>query len=162
NNTASTYAGTVHIATSDPQAVTPANNTLAGGIGIFSATLKTAGLQKVSANDTVTPSISGISNAITVSAAAATQFTVTAPSTATANIPFRFTVTALDQFNNLATNYAGTVAFDATDESSTLPPNTTLNGGVGTFNATLNASGIQVISATDTVTFTIAGLSNNI
>ncbi len=42
-NLATGYAGTVHFTSSDAQAVLPANATLTGGTGTFSATLKTAG-----------------------------------------------------------------------------------------------------------------------
>ena len=55
-----------------------------GGVGTFSATLKTAGSQTLTATDTVNTSITGASGTITVSAAAATHFVVSAPSTATA------------------------------------------------------------------------------
>jgi len=54
NNTATGYAGTIHFASSDAQAVLPTNSTLSNGTGTFNATLKTAGSQTISATDTVT------------------------------------------------------------------------------------------------------------
>src|SRR5258708_26066456 len=115
NNTAMGYAGTVHFTSSDGAAVLPANSTLVSGAGTFSATLKTAGNQTITATDTVTASITGTSGPIAVSAAAATHFSVTAPASATAGVAFSFTVTALDAFNNTATGYAGTVHFTSSD-----------------------------------------------
>jgi uncharacterized repeat protein (TIGR01451 family) len=159
NNTATGYAGTVHFSSSDGQAVLPANSTLTNGTGTFSSTLKTAGNQTITASDTVTPSITGTSNTIAVNAAAATHFAVSAPATATAGAPFNFTVTAQDQFNNTATAYAGTVHFTSSDGSSTLPANSTLTNGTGTFSATLGTAGTQTITATDTVTSSITGTS---
>src|SRR5216684_2213942 len=93
---------------------------------------------------------------------AATHFSVSAPASATAGTAFNFTVTALDQFNNTATGYAGTVHFTSSDGAATLPANSTLTNGVGTFSATLKTAGAQTITATDTVTASITGTSNAI
>jgi autotransporter-associated beta strand protein len=162
NNTATSYAGTVHFTSSDSQAVLPANSTLTNGTGTFSATLKTAGNQTLTATDTVTSSITGTSNTIAVSAAAATHFSVSAPGSATAGTAFNFTVTALDAFNNTATGYTGTVHFTSSDGNAMLPADSTLTNGVGTFSATLKTAGNQTLTATDTVTSSITGTSNTI
>ncbi len=66
NNVATSYSGTVHFTSTDAQAVLPANSMLTNGNGTFSATLNTAGGQKITATDTVVASITGTSNAITV------------------------------------------------------------------------------------------------
>ena len=63
---------------------------------------------------TLTAAATGFTSATqgeTVKAAAATHFSVSAPSSVTAGSPFSVTVTALDQFNNIATGYTGTVHF---------------------------------------------------
>ncbi len=162
NNVATGYAGTVHFTSSDAQAILPANSTLTNGTGTFSATLKTTGSQTLTGTDTVTASITGTSNTIAVSAAAATHFSVSAPSSVTAGTAFSFTVTALDQFNNTATGYAGTVHFTSSDGQAILPANSTLTNGAGTFNATLKTTGSQTLTGTDTVTASITGTSNAI
>ena len=162
NNTVTSYAGTVHFTSSDGQAVLPANSTLTNGTGTFSATLKTAGNQTITATDTVTASITGTSSTIAISTGSATHFVVSAPASAAAGSAFSFTVTALDQFNNTATGYAGTVHFTSTDVGAVLPANSTLTNGVGTFSATLNTGGNQTITATDTVNSSITGTSNTI
>jgi hypothetical protein len=162
NNTATGYGGTVHFTSSDGQAVLPANSTLTHGVGTFSATLKTAGLQTITATDTVSSGVTGTSNSIAVFAAAATHFAVSGPASATAGTAFSFTVTAQDQFNNTATSYAGTVHFTASDGQAVLPANSTLTNGSGTFSATLKTAGLQTITATDTVHTSITGTSNAI
>ena len=161
-NIATGYSGTVQITSSDPQADLPANDTLSFGIGLFSVTLETAGQHTVTATDTTTPSINGISNSITVIAAAATHFDVVAPLTATTGAPFDFTVFARDQFQNLDTNYTGTVTFTSTDLLASLPNNSTLNSGTRTFSATLITLGQQTITAADVATPSINGTSNTI
>ena len=91
NNTATGYLGTVHpfepgrIAT-----FAPTNSTLASGVGTFSATLRTVGVRTISATDTVTASITGTSNTVTVSAGAANHFSVSAPASATAGSAVQF------------------------------------------------------------------------
>ena len=65
---------------------------------------------------------------------------------------FTVTVTAQDPTTTSATGYAGTVHFTSSDGQATLPANTTLTNGTGTFSATLKTAGTQSITATDTVT----------
>ena len=59
NNTVTGYSGTIQFSSSDAAAILPANATLAGGSGTFSAMLKTAGSQTITATDTVSGSITG-------------------------------------------------------------------------------------------------------
>src|SRR5207302_10716060 len=103
-------------------ATLPADSTLVSGVKTFTnaVTLKTAGSQTITGTDTISNSITGTSNTVTVSAAAATHYSVSAPGSATAGNPFSFTVTALDAFNNTATGYAGTVHFTSTDVAASL------------------------------------------
>ena len=156
------YTGTVHFTSTDGSAVLPANSTLTNGSGLFQFTLKTLGSQTITAMDTVTSSITGTSNTITVGSGAATHFLVTAPGGATAGTSFNISVTALDQFNNVATGYTGTVHFTSTDGTATLPANTTLTSGTGNFAVTLKTTGSQTVTATDTVTSGITGISGAI
>ena len=154
------YSGKLGVTSSDVQAILPADGTLTNGTGSFSATLKTAGNQTISATDTVSSSITGTSNTILVKAAAATHFSVSAPASATAGSAFSFTVTAQDQFNNAATGYSGTFHFTTSAAKAVLPANYTFvsaDGGVQTFSATLRSAGTQWITVTDTVTSTISG-----
>jgi hypothetical protein len=170
-NTATAYAGTVHFTSTDAVATLPANYTFIpgtdSGVHIFSTTLKTAGNQTITATDTVTGSITGVTGTITVSAAAASHLSVTAPGSATAGTAFTVTVTALDAFNNTAVSYTGTVHFTSSDAVVTLPVNYTFlagDNGVHVFTSavTLNTSGTQTVTATDTVTGSITGTSSGI
>ncbi|MBV9493030.1 MAG: hypothetical protein JOZ54_02205 [Acidobacteria bacterium] len=162
NNVATGFAGTAHFTSSDAQAVLPANAGLSSGTGTFPATLKTVGSQTITATDSVASGINGTSNNIDVAAGAATHFTVTAPSNASAGMAFNFTVTAFDASNNVAAGYAGAVHFTSSDPQAVLPVNATLGGGTGTFSATLKTVGSQTISGTDTVASGITGTSNAI
>lgn len=154
------YSGTVHFFSSDGSAVLPANSTLSSGTGTFSATLKTAGNQTIGAVDG--SPISGTSNAIVVSPTTATHLSVSAPPSAATGSALSFTVTALDQFNNVATGYAGTVHLTSSDGAATLPADSTLTSGAKTFSATLRTPGSSTITAADTGTPSINGTSNAI
>src|SRR5207249_4793836 len=84
------YTGTVHFTSSDAQAVLPADYTFTAtdaGHHPFSATLKTAGSQSLTAKDTATGTITGSQTPIVVSAAATSSFVVTGfPSPTTAGV----------------------------------------------------------------------------
>jgi hypothetical protein len=58
NNVVASYSGTLHFASTDGQAVLPANSTLTNGKGTFAVTLNTAGNQTITATDTV--AVSGL------------------------------------------------------------------------------------------------------
>jgi hypothetical protein len=70
-NTATGYAGTVHFTSSDAQAVLPGDYTVStgdAGVHTFSATMRTAGTQSLTATDTASSSVTGTQSGITVSA----------------------------------------------------------------------------------------------
>ncbi len=160
NNPMTGYTGTVQFTSTDGTAVLPANTTLINGVGTFSATLKTAGSQTITATDTVAAPLTETSGPISVAASTTgAHFTISAPSAATAGTAFNFTATALDAFNNTMTGYTGTVHFTSTDPAAVLPANATLTNGVGTFSATLRTQGSQTLAATDTVDAAITGVS---
>jgi hypothetical protein len=164
-NVVTSYSGTAHFTSSDGQAILPGDYTFtAGDAGVHAfalgETLKTSGSQTVTATDTVTSAIAGTSNADVVAPGIATHFTVSIPANGTAGTPGAVVVTALDAFGNVATGYSGTVHFTSTDASAVLPANMTLTNGIGTFSETLDTSGNQTITATDTVTPAITGTSS--
>jgi len=183
NNLVTSYSGTVQFSTSDTQATPPAAATLTGGMGFFAATLKTAGNQTTTASDTTTPSITGASGSILITAAPANHFVVAAaplpsypgvpgayPSPAPASTfastgtPIVFTVMAEDPFNNPSPTYAGTVQFISSDTAAgvVLPLNSTLTSGMGTFSASLRTPGNQFVTATDASNPTINGATGAI
>jgi hypothetical protein len=157
------YTGTIHFTSTDPQAVLPANylfTSANAGTATFTVTFKTAGAQSITATDTSNALITGSQSNINIAPAAASSLTVSLPSTATAGSPFNFTVTAYDQYGNVATGYTGTIMFTSSDGSASLPGNymfTSTDAGIHQFQATLNSTGSQSITATDTVTSSITG-----
>ena len=68
-NVTPTYSGTVSFTSTDPLAILPANSTLTNGAATLAAKLQTVvgSPWKITGTDTVTSSITGTSNAITVS-----------------------------------------------------------------------------------------------
>lgn len=163
NNVVTGYTGTVHLTSTDPGFVNiTGDSTLTNGVGTFNVGMKQAGTQTITATDTVNDSITGTSNDILVNPGPPAQVIVSAPATTNAGESFSFTATVTDLFGNLATSYSGTVHFTSSDAAAVLPADSVLTGGTGVFNATLNTTGAQTITATDTVTNALTGTSNGI
>jgi hypothetical protein len=167
--TATGYTGTVHFSSSDGQAVLPADYTFTaadGGVHTFSATLKTAGTQSITATDTATGSIAGSETGITVIPAAASTMSVSGfPSPITAGVAGSFTITLNDPYGNIASGYAGTVHFTSSDGKASLPANytfTAADAGVHTFSATLKTADTQSITAMDTTIASLTGTDSGI
>src|SRR5439155_1102555 len=172
NNTATGYLGTTDFTSNDAHAVLPLDYTfLAADNGTHTffngAILTTSGARTITATDTVTASITGISGTIAVSPASAATLSVSAPAVATAGTAFDVTVTVKDAFDNVVTGYLGTVHFTSTDGSAVLPANYAFqvtDAGAHTFTGgvTLTTAGIQTVTATDTVNGAIHGTSGSI
>jgi len=169
-NTVTSFSDTVAFTSSDGQAVLPANYTFTNidaGLHTFSATLETAGTQSLTAKDTTTTGVtSGTRSGITVNPASASQLQVSGfPATVTAGTAYSLTVMAIDPFGNTATGYRGTVTFTSSDGAAVLPGNYTYvsgDAGAHPFMTTLNTSGAQSITATDTVNAGITGADSGI
>ena len=119
---------------------------------------------RLTANDSQLSSSADVT--ITVNPRAASALTVaglTSPRvTGTAGT---LTVTAKDTLGNVATGYRGTIHFTSSDPAAVLPANYTFtagDSGAHTFSVTLNTVGTQSVTATDTVTATIAGSQTGI
>jgi hypothetical protein len=135
--------------------------TAAGGIAAFT-NLTDDKAETIILSFTASGLVKAQSNSITVSPAAASTLSITAPATATAGRAFTVIVTALDPYNNVATGYRGTVHFISTDRAAVLPANytfTTNDAGVHTFGngVTLKTAGTQTISVFDTSSPSITG-----
>src|SRR5258708_29363684 len=82
--------------------------------------------------------ITGSQATIAVQPAAAPHFSVTGyPASTVAGVAHNVTVTALDAFGNVDTNYAGTVTITSSDPAAVLPAPATLPSGTGTFSVAL-------------------------
>jgi hypothetical protein len=164
DNVATGYRGTVHFTSTDPIAVFPTNNVvLTSGTGTFSATLKTAGTQSITATDSAAPSLTATQSEITVNPAGATSFIIKAPATVSPGTPVSFTVTAVDADGNVATGYSGTIVFSSNNKAA-LPTYSILTNGEGTFSATFmgpastpKMQNTQTLKATDFASSSITG-----
>ncbi len=153
-NTATGYTGTVTFGTSAAKMVLPTNYTFTGadaGIHTFSATLRTAGTQSLTAKDIANNSIAGSQTGIVVNPAATNHLAVSRfPSPTTAGVSQSFRVTAQDMFGNTTPGFIDTVSFSSTDSQSVLPANytfTSLDAGVHTFPGILKTAGSQSLTA---------------
>ena len=98
-----------------------------------------------------------VTNPISVVAAAASGLTVTLAPTGSVvtGTNFNVTVTAYDAYQNVATDYTGTIKLTSTDGAAVLGGNYAFTSGSGqdngihTFSVMLNTGGTQYITATD-------------
>src|SRR5450432_4077652 len=94
--------------------------------------------------------------------AVASHFSVVAPATSSSGVAFQITVTALSASNTTVTSYAGTVHFISSDPRAVLPADSVLVSGTATFAVTLFTASMQTVTATDTLTASITGVSNSL
>ncbi|TME11845.1 MAG: hypothetical protein E6I70_16670, partial [Chloroflexi bacterium] len=149
--TVTSYTGTVHFSSSDTATgvTLPADSPLTNGAGSFSVTLMTVGPQTLTVSDSAN-SLSTTAN-LTVNPPLASKLVITGPATTVAGQAFSISVTAQDASGNTVTTYSGTVHFASTDSSAgvSLPADSTLTNGQGTFSVTLIKAGAQTLTATD-------------
>jgi hypothetical protein len=161
-NVTTNYAGTVRFGSSDVQAGLPTLYTFTAsdaGTHTFAATLKTAGAESITVQDAMI-GIAGSELGIAVSAAAATHFSIGAPTSAATSKSFTVTVIALDAFGNVAVGYRGKVHFTSSDSKASLSSDYTFtagDNGVHVFTFTLNTIGIQSILINDVTNSTFNG-----
>ena len=107
-----------------------------------------------------------VSNVVTFPVQApgsASRFKVT-PSTLTAVVDTEvtFTVTAVGANGTTANLYAGTVSFTSNDGGATLPANSALTAGLGTFTVKFSSAGFYNISVADSAAPGVTGTSPSI
>jgi hypothetical protein len=161
-NVATGYTGTAAFSSSDPIASLPANYSFTAadaGVHTFTGTLKRAGAQFIEVTDTLVGTITGAESGIAVTAAAVSQFAISAPTSVTQGVGFKFTVSAEDAFGNVNTGYRGTVHLSSTDGTGGTQNFTFGNNdnGVHVFSYTFNALGFQTLTVTDTSNSNIFG-----
>ncbi len=173
NNQNYAYTKTVTFSSSDTQAILPSNYAFTvtdAGSHIFTngVTLKSAGTQSITVDQSDDGSVDGTQSSITVNPGSASTLAVTGISDpVVAGTVSNATVTAKDAYNNTATNYTGTVTFSSSDPLVVLPGNYSFVGGdngTHTFTnaVTLKTTGEQTVTATDTVTGSITGTQSNV
>ncbi len=159
-NTASGYLGTVHFTSSDPQALLPSNYSfLAADNGTHTftnaVTLKTAGAENLIATDTITTTITGTQNAISVTPAAANRLALTTqPAGATAGAPFTTqpVITIQDAYGNTVTGDTSNVTVTINTGSGSLQGTTTVAAvnGIASFTSLrIDTAGAKTLQLTD-------------
>jgi murein DD-endopeptidase MepM/ murein hydrolase activator NlpD len=140
NHVAGGYTGTVHFTSADSQASKPADATLTYGIGTFSATLRTAGSQDITATDTGDGSITGSASVAVNPAAADHLIFLGQPTNSSAGqtITPAVMVAVVDQFGNLITGDNSdvvTLTIGANPSGGTLSGTltVTVSAGIATF-----------------------------
>lgn len=152
-NVVPTFSDSIQVSSSDGQAQVSYSPTLTNGTETASAVFKTAGSQSLTARDSFNSAISGSQSGIVVNPGPATTLLITGfPSSATADVPVTFTVTAQDAYGNVATNYAGPVHFYASDWRTVVPADSPLSNGTGTFSIKFRTVGTQSFSVWDAAT----------
>ncbi len=150
------YAGTVHATSTDAQAVLPADYTFIAGVANDAGTkgltvnLRTVsgGDKTITFTDTVTSSITGNQSGITVTPAGADSLAVTGlPDPFTYGGAQDATLTAYDEFGNVATDFAGAVTMSSSDTNAVFGAVSAFTSGVATCSVTLMTMGDQDVTA---------------
>lgn len=166
NNTVVAYRGTVQFSSTDAQAALPANYTFTAadnGSHTFTSgvTLKTAGSQTVTVSDTAQPSATGSASVNVTPAAAASLSLSAATASPTAGSGDSLTITAHDQYGNVATGYSGSKSLTFTGAhaiGSSTPSVTNSSGTAVAFGSTTAisfASGVASVSGSSNGTMTL-------
>jgi hypothetical protein len=118
------YQGTVTFTSTDGRAVLPDPYTFtaddAGQHTFDNVSLISGGNRSITASDGT------VIGSVTIVVIGVTHFGIIAPASIPTGSPFSITVQALDQNNNLVTNYTGTVTFTSSDPGASLLVNVTV------------------------------------
>lgn len=144
------YYGTAHLTSSDSTTVVSADASLVNGVGTFTVTPMTLGVQTLTATDTATSLVMG-TEAITVTPGWAARFVMSPLSATTAGNSQSVTVTAFDAFGNVSNVYTGAVLVSTTDArvGSFYATFSAADAGVHTISIPLMTAGSQSVSVTD-------------
>jgi hypothetical protein len=165
-NVATGFTGTVHLSSSDGQAILEGDHTFTSddaGSYSFYAALLTAGTQSISASS---DSLSASQNGIVVTAAAADHLVVSGyPSPVQVGTSHQFTVQAVDAYGNVDTSYRGSVHLSSNDGAAMLPADYVFSDadmGQHTFDAVMGTVGTWWLDAVDVLTGSIHGRQDGI
>src|SRR5207248_327403 len=128
DNPVTDYAGNLRFTNTDTQASSVPDATFVpsdGGVQVVTVRFATSGRQSLSAADIATPSIAGSASTLVLHGPVLGLLLSGIPPQALSGAPLAVTVGAVDGHGNLATDFAGTVHFDATDPRAALPPDYT-------------------------------------
>lgn len=166
-NIATGYRGTVSASSSDTQAALTAAYIFTAadaGVHTFSITFKSAGGQTITVTDTANVGSLAFTNFqrdIPVTAGAVVGLSARAPSNVTAGVAFSMTVSAVDAFGNVVSNYVGKIHFTGPSGTGNILPTdytfTAADSGSHVFSVTLSSTGTQTINFADLATNSIKG-----
>jgi hypothetical protein len=162
-NPALSYQGSVVVTSTDAAATVPLTPVPASaGTATASVTLRTSGVQSLSAKDAANAALQGSQGGLSVNANVVTHLKLqNFASPATAGSSQIFALYAQDAYNNVATGYRGTVAFSSNDANATVPPVTVFSAAqAGKLDATATlyrATTSASLQASDTVFGFITG-----
>ncbi len=117
------YVGTLHFTNTDLQATPIPDTTFTPadlGTKVVTVQFGTAGPQKVTATETLNPSITGFRSTQVIAGPAGALLLTGLPPSTTAGTTLSATVIAVDNHGNVATDFAGTVHFSSTDPNAAL------------------------------------------
>ncbi len=166
------YRGTIHFTSTDPSATLPADYTFtADDAGehtfedVVGEVLRfgTAGVQRVSVNDTANANLRGDATQTFVYSAAATYLGFNMPSSTAVGASNTITVSALNTDDQVNTGYRGTVQFSSSDTAAGLPANytfTAADNGQKAFTVTWNSTGTQSLRIQDVAAPLLRGEAN--
>ncbi len=155
NQVDTSYLGTIHFTSSDPNAGLPVDYTFQPGDQgqqTFKMPLFAMGNQTITVKDTTLSSAAG-SVSFSVIAGAPASFAVTNAPKAVSGSPTTFTLVATDLYGNKTPGYTGTVSVQSSDPSTVVPSPMTLqssNKGVLKFTITPSTVGSQTLTVTGT------------
>ncbi len=160
-NTVTSYAGTIHFTSTDPNAVLPADALLTNGTGTFLVTFKTAGMQSVGVVDVNDAALAGASIATTIEQADPGPTTTTTTSTTSTTTPTSTTTQPTDgstTTSSIPGDVNGDGVVDALDAVSA--PVSNGISGVSSGNATTvyTTTGALPITGTDVGVLLAIGL----
>ncbi|WP_044889642.1 lamin tail domain-containing protein [Myxococcus hansupus] len=158
------YAGTVRFTSTDSGATLPADYTFVpgqdAGQHTFPVVLMAAGSRSVTVRDVGQTSLTATASTQVSAGAVARMVLTLSPAQPAVGASVTATVSIRDAFDNVATNYRGTVRFEAPgDSGATVPADYTFteaDAGQRMFNVAFTVVGSRTLVARDTV---VAGLT---
>lgn len=166
NNVLTSYTGTINLTTSDPNAElswsTITYNAGMAGVANVNIKFKTAGPHDIQVSEsTFVNAASGIMSGFNVTSAPLKNFVLTTLSSTVAGQAQTLTVTAVDEFSNVVSNYLGSTQISSTDSAGVYPTSMTFiptDLGIKTFTYNLYTAGPRIITVVDG---SISGSSTN-
>jgi protocatechuate 3,4-dioxygenase beta subunit len=160
-NLATSYGGQVRLVSTDPTDVLPPVSVFSAGVQTVILEFTKTGNHIAQAQDVASTLPSANTSSVAIGPAAAFRVGITQANQATtAGTGEAFTTTLFDFFNNVVTNYTGTLHFAATDPNAVVPPDFPFGAGdAGThsFSLTPKTAGNVTLAISDVAAAGVTG-----